>query len=143
MSCSFTLWLARPSRDSLARFTSQMEHPHSQDNLNFIFSSPMSSFVHPPATGFPPAQPDDPNSPILFKDNLNLVQTQISTVRSLAHEALSAMCVLSHPLPPRNSISSSSFPSADDDIVLLVRVPTSPDRHPHMRLVSTYFSSLT
>ena len=53
-----------------------------------------SSFAHPPTTAFPPAQPDDPNSPVLFKDNLNLVQTQINTVRSLAHEALNAMCVL-------------------------------------------------
>lgn len=68
----------------------------------------MSSLVHPPPTAFPPAQPDDPNSPILFKDNINLVQTQISTVRSLALEALNAMCV---PLAfPRKSLSRlSSF----------------------------------
>jgi hypothetical protein len=70
-----------------------MQHSQSQDNLNFIFSAPMSSFVHPPPAAFPPAQPDDPNSPMLFKDNINLVQTQISTVRSLAHEALNAMYV--------------------------------------------------
>ncbi|KAI0001668.1 hypothetical protein BJV77DRAFT_1063092 [Russula vinacea] len=48
----------------------------------------MSSFQ--PAA-FPPAQPDDPNSPVLFKGNIDLVQTQISTVRSLAHEALNAI----------------------------------------------------
>ena len=68
-----------------------MQQSNSQNNLNFIFSSPMSSFGHPPPTAFPPAQPDDPNSPVLFKHNINLVQTQISTVRSLAHEALNAM----------------------------------------------------
>lgn len=65
-----------------------------QHNLNFIFSSPMSSsFVHPQQpTAFPPgAQPDDPNSPVLFKHNINLVQTRISTIRSLAHEALNAI----------------------------------------------------
>ncbi|KAH9997699.1 hypothetical protein BJV74DRAFT_248186 [Russula compacta] len=73
-------------------------HSHSQNNLNFIFSPAMSSFAHPPPTAFPPSQPDDPNSPVLFKDNLNLVQTQISTVRSLAHEALNAMCVLILPV---------------------------------------------
>jgi len=50
----------------------------------------MSGFVQPTAA-FPPAQPDDPNSPILFKDNISLVQTQITTVRSLAHEALNAI----------------------------------------------------
>jgi hypothetical protein len=77
------------AKSRLAR--SEMQHPQSQDNLNFIFSPPMSSFAHPPPTVFPPAQPDDPNSPILFKDNINLVQTQISTVRSLAHEALNSM----------------------------------------------------
>src|SRR5258707_15350192 len=77
---------------------------NSQHNLNFIFSSPMSSFVHPQPTAFPPAQPDDPNSPVLFKHNINLVQTHISTVRSLAHEALNAMCVL-HPL--RGSLATS------------------------------------
>jgi hypothetical protein len=69
-----------------------MQQSNSQNNLNFIFSSPMSSFVHPqPASSFPPAQPDDPNSPVLFKHNINVVQTQISTIRSLAHEALNAM----------------------------------------------------
>ncbi|KAI0296249.1 hypothetical protein BC826DRAFT_1006081 [Russula brevipes] len=51
----------------------------------------MSSFVHPPPTAFPLAQPADPNSPVLFKDNIDLVQTQITTVRSLAHEALNAI----------------------------------------------------
>ncbi|KAI0308165.1 hypothetical protein B0F90DRAFT_1680647, partial [Multifurca ochricompacta] len=51
----------------------------------------MSTFVQPPPTVFPLAQPDDPNSPTLFKDNINLVQTQISTVRSLTHEALNAI----------------------------------------------------
>ena len=66
----------------------------SQHNLNFIFPSPMSSFQ---PTAFPPAQPDDPNSPALFKGNIDLVQTQISTVRSLAHEALNAMYVLTLP----------------------------------------------
>lgn len=95
-----------------------MQHSQSQDNLNFIFSTPMSSssssFVHPPPTAFPPAQPDDPNSPILFKDNINLVQTQIATVRSLAHEALNAMYVSSthspfSPLPRRKSISSCLY----------------------------------
>jgi hypothetical protein len=65
---------------------------NSQHNLNFIFPLPMSSsFVHPQPAAFPPAQPDDPNSPVLFKGNINLVQTQISTVRSLAHEALNAI----------------------------------------------------
>ncbi|KAN0124822.1 hypothetical protein V8E52_001374 [Russula decolorans] len=69
-----------------------MQQSNSQHNLNFIFSSPMSSFVHPqPTTAYPPAQPDDPNSPVLFKQNINLVQTQISTIRSLAHEALNAI----------------------------------------------------
>jgi len=67
--------------------------------------SSSSSFVHPPPTVFPPAQPDDLNSPILFKDNVNLVQTQIATVRSLAHEALNAMYVLStHLTPPQIDI---------------------------------------
>ncbi|KAF8274133.1 hypothetical protein EI94DRAFT_1794766 [Lactarius quietus] len=50
----------------------------------------MSAFVQPTAA-FPPAQPDDPNSPVLFKDNISLVQTQITTVRSLTHEALNAI----------------------------------------------------
>jgi hypothetical protein len=50
----------------------------------------MSAFVQP-TPAFPPAQPDDPNSPVLFKDNISLVQTQITTVRSLAHEALNAI----------------------------------------------------
>ena len=53
----------------------------------------MSAFVQPTAV-FPPTQPDDPNSPVLFKDNISLVQTQITTVRSLAHEALNAMYVI-------------------------------------------------
>ena len=52
----------------------------------------MSAFVQP-TPAFPPAQPDDPNSPVLFKDNISLIQTQITTVRSLAHEALNAMYV--------------------------------------------------
>jgi hypothetical protein len=56
----------------------------------------MSAFVQPTAA-FPPAQPDDPNSPVLFKDNISLVQTQITTVRSLAHEALNAMYVTAAP----------------------------------------------
>jgi hypothetical protein len=56
----------------------------------------MSAFVQPTAA-FPPAQPDDPNSPVLFKDNISLVQTQITTVRSLAHEALNAMYVIAAP----------------------------------------------
>jgi hypothetical protein len=56
----------------------------------------MSAFVQPTAA-FPPAQPDDPNSPVLFKDNISLVQTQITTVRSLAHEALNAMYVTATP----------------------------------------------
>lgn len=92
-----------------------MQQSNSQNNLNFIFSSPMSSsFVHPQPTAFPPAQPDDPNSPILFKHNINLVQTQISTVRSMAHEALNAMCVLHSPPARHVSEPSSSFlPSAD------------------------------
>jgi len=76
----------------------------------------MSSLVHPPPTAFPPAQPDDPNSPILFKDNINLVQTQISTVRSLALEALNAMYV---PLAfPRKSISGC-LPLVDEDLLCL------------------------
>jgi hypothetical protein len=83
-------------------------HPN---NLNFIFSPPMSSFGHPPPTAFPPAQPDDPNSPVLFKHNINLVQTHISTVRSLAHEALNAMYVRSHNSP---RLDSEFFPSADE-----------------------------
>jgi hypothetical protein len=92
-----------------------MQQSNSQNNLNFIFSSPMSSsFVHPQPTAFPPAQPDDPNSPVLFKHNINLVQTQISTVRSVAHEALNAMCVLHSP-PARlvSELSSSFLPPAD------------------------------
>ena len=93
-----------------------MQHSQSQDNLNFIFSTPMSSLVHPPPTAFPPAQPDDPNSPILFKDNINLVQTQISTVRSLALEALNAMCVLS-PYPVNRY--RGCLPSADEDLSCL------------------------
>ena len=77
----------------------EMQQSNSHNNLNFIFPSPMSSssFVHPPqqpTASFAPSQPDDPNSPVLFKHNINLVQTQISTIRSLAHEALNAMCVL-------------------------------------------------
>ncbi|KAI0257181.1 hypothetical protein BJV78DRAFT_1115893 [Lactifluus subvellereus] len=51
----------------------------------------MSSFVHPQPAVFPPQQPDDLNSPALFKDNITLVQSQISTVRSLAREALNAI----------------------------------------------------
>src|SRR6266581_3276304 len=98
----------------------QMQHSQPQDNLNFIFSTPMSSsssFVHPPPTVFPPAQPDDLNSPILFKDNVNLVQTQIATVRSLAHEALNAMYVLpTHLSPPQIDIETVS-PLADEDVV--------------------------
>ena len=95
-----------------ASFPTFASHPltemlsNTQHNLNFIFSPPMSSFA---PTAFPPAQPDDPNSPVLFKHNINLVQTQISTVRSLAHEALNAMCVLT--LPPR--LHSESLPLAD------------------------------
>jgi len=82
----FCLTLARRAQ------TAGQMHSHSQNNLNFIFSPTMSSFVNPPPTAtFPPAQPDDPNSPILFKNNINLVQTQISTVRTLAHEALNAI----------------------------------------------------
>ena len=69
----------------------------SHHNLNFISPPPMSSFIHPQPAAFPPAQPDDPNSPALFKGNINFVQTQISTVRSLAQEALNAMCVLTLP----------------------------------------------
>ena len=59
---------------------------------SFTRTRTMSAFVQPTAP-FPPAQPDDPNSPVLFKDNISLVQTQITTVRSLAHEALNAMYV--------------------------------------------------
>ncbi|KAI9512534.1 hypothetical protein F5148DRAFT_1146024 [Russula earlei] len=51
----------------------------------------MSTFVHSSPTTFPPAPPVDPNSPVLFKDNIDLAQTQINTVRSLAHEALNAI----------------------------------------------------
>ncbi|KAH9982848.1 hypothetical protein BGW80DRAFT_1161895 [Lactifluus volemus] len=40
---------------------------------------------------FPSSQPDEPNSPALFKDNITLIQSQISTVRSLAQEALNAI----------------------------------------------------
>jgi hypothetical protein len=69
-------------------------HSHSQDNLNFTLSPTMSSFVHSQPAVFPSSQPDEPNSPALFKDNITLLQSQISTVRSLAQEALNAMCVL-------------------------------------------------
>jgi hypothetical protein len=69
-------------------------HSHSQDNLNFTLSPTMSSFVHSQPAMFPSSQPDEPNSPALFKDNITLIQSQISTVRSLAQEALNAMCVL-------------------------------------------------
>jgi len=70
-----------------------------QHSADFIFTRTMSTFVQPTVTAvFPPAQPDDPNSPVLFKDNISLVQAQITTVRSLAHEALNAMYV-SFPYP--------------------------------------------
>lgn len=85
----------------------------------------MSSFVHPQPPVFPPQQPDDLNSPALFKDNITLVQSQISTVRSLAREALNAMCVRSHPL-------HALVPRA---LVISARVSTSPDRAPLMQLV--------
>jgi hypothetical protein len=102
-----------------------MQHSQSQDNLNFIFSPSMSSFVHPPPTAFPPAQPDDANSPILFKDNINLVQTQISMVRSLAHEALNAMWVAV------NSFIELSFSiSADEDIALFSKGAYQPGSSP-------------
>ena|SRR6266702_2272982 len=82
----------------------------------------MSAFVQPTAA-FPPAQPDDPNSPVLFKDNISLMQTQITTVRSLAHEALNAMYVtLNITLLSLRSLSSG-------------RVPTSPDQVPRIQLV--------
>ncbi|KAI0257926.1 hypothetical protein BC834DRAFT_916998, partial [Gloeopeniophorella convolvens] len=59
---------------------------NAQNNANFSFSSPfptMVSFGHPPT-----AQPEDPNSPALFKENVKTVQSQISFVRTLAHQAL-------------------------------------------------------
>ncbi|KAI0275024.1 hypothetical protein BC834DRAFT_850713 [Gloeopeniophorella convolvens] len=59
---------------------------NAQNNANFSFSSPfptMASFGHPP-----PAQPEDPNSPALFKENVKTVQSQINFVRTLAHQAL-------------------------------------------------------
>jgi hypothetical protein len=125
-----------------------MQQSNSQHNLNFIFSSPMSSFVHPQPTSFPPAQPDDPNSPVLFKHNINLVQTQISTVRSLAHEALNAMCVLHSPrLNSELSTSSSFLQLIERSAYYSAKAPTSADRAPHMQLVMSipslpYFESL-
>ncbi len=59
------------------------------------------------------------------------------------HTKRSVPCAFSRALTSPQLDIELFFPSADDDIVLLVRVPTSPDRHPHMRPVSTYFSSLT
>src|SRR6266404_4597570 len=74
---------------------------------NQLILSSMSTFVQPTVTAvFPPAQPDDPNSPVLFKDNISLVQAQITTVRSLAHEALNAMYV-SFPYPYKHLLSPS------------------------------------
>jgi hypothetical protein len=69
----------------------------------------MSSFIHQPPTAFPPTQPADPNSPVLFKDNIDLVQSQITTVRSLAHQALNAMYV-SRLLPPLDNRAPLFFP---------------------------------
>ena len=90
----------------------------------------MSAFVQP-TPAFPPAQPDDPNSPVLFKDNISLVQTQLTTVRSLAHEALNAMYVA---VPAQHRPTSlRSLSSA--------RVHTSPDQVPPIQLVRLSYSS--
>ena len=126
---SFHSHFAFPLTDYRSTVLTPMQQSNSQHNLNFIFSSPMSSFVHPQPTAFPPTQPDDPNSPVLFKHNINLVQTQISTIRSFAHEALNAMYVLHS---PHGSISESSpafssFPQLIEKIRVTIqqrRLPT-------------------
>ena len=115
-----------------------MQQSNAQHNLNFIFSSPMSSsFVHPQPTAFPPTQPDDPNSPVLFKHNINLVQTQISTVRSVAHEALNAMCVIHS--PRLNDELSGALPPANRRYAYSAEAPINPVRAPYMQLVSVLF----
>lgn len=107
---------------------------------SFTRTRTMSAFVQPTAA-FPPAQPDDPNSPVLFKDNISLVQTQITTVRSLAHEALNAMYVTA--APPMLNITLLSLRSYHQQGCLPARVkPRAPSRfvrsitpYPHQYIV--------